>query len=232
MMRAEICSQRVLPASLREIATKRQTTPRSGRLEKRDVMSFKSPTNLQGKDLPLIASGENTEPVLFPISATRIGTIPAACNYPCLSEILALLMESDGHVMEINQNKEILRLDWRELVSQLRAAIRHWDALAGSRVTRFGDVCVDFSKMDVSRSSGARVALTPQEFRTLRFFVLNPGRVVSRDEFLNHAWGYNCYPCTRTVDNHVLKLRQKLELNPSRPVHFRTVHGFGYKFVP
>jgi DNA-binding response OmpR family regulator len=56
--------------------------------------------------------------------------------------------------------------------------------------------------------------------------------VLSRDELLNLAWGYTNYPSTRTVDNHVVKLRQKLEDDPARPVHFRTVHGVGYKFVP
>jgi hypothetical protein len=62
--------------------------------------------------------------------------------------------------------------------------------------------------------------------------VSNPKRVISRDELLNEVWGYENYPCTRTVDNHVLKLRQKLELDPAEPVHFRTVHRMGYKFVP
>jgi len=60
---------------------------------------------------------------------------------------------------------------------------------------------------------------------------LNAGRVISRDELLNEVWGYENYPCTRTVDNHILRLRQKLERDPSRPVHFRTVHGAGYKFM-
>jgi len=49
---------------------------------------------------------------------------------------------------------------------------------------------------------------------------------------LNEVWGYENYPCTRTVDNHILRLRQKLERDPSRPIHFRTVHGVGYKFLP
>jgi len=56
--------------------------------------------------------------------------------------------------------------------------------------------------------------------------------VISRDELLNEVWGYNCYPSTRTVDNHLVKLRQKLEKDPMNPSHFKTVHGAGYKFVP
>jgi len=58
--------------------------------------------------------------------------------------------------------------------------------------------------------------------------VQNPERVISRDELLNEVWGYQNYPSTRTVDNHILKLRQKLERDPANPVHFRTVHGVGY----
>ena len=73
--------------------------------------------------------------------------------------------------------------------------------------------------------------LTPQEFKTLRFFLNNEERVVSRAELLNEVWGYNSYPTTRTVDTHILRLRQKLEKDPGDPVHFRTVHGTGYKFV-
>ena len=79
---------------------------------------------------------------------------------------------------------------------------------------------------------GERMPLTAQEFKTLKFFMMNPSRVISRDELLNEAWGYDSYPCTRTVDNHVLRLRQKLESDPSDPVHFLTVHGAGYRFVP
>ena len=71
-----------------------------------------------------------------------------------------------------------------------------------------------------------------QEFKTLKFLTQNAERVISRDELLNEVWGYQNYPSTRTVDNHILKLRQKLEKDPANPVHFRTVHGMGYKFVP
>ncbi len=70
------------------------------------------------------------------------------------------------------------------------------------------------------------------EFKVLKFFVSHPNHVISRDDILNQVWGYENYPCTRTVDNQVLKLRQKLEADAGQPVHFRTVHGVGYKFIP
>src|SRR5277367_4964454 len=95
----------------------------------------------------------------------------------------------------------------------------------------FGYVNVSFSSMKVSRK-GESVVLTALEFKTLKYFAQNPQRVISRDELLNEVWRYENYPCTRSVDNHMLKLRQELETNPSRPIHFRTVHGSGYKFTP
>jgi DNA-binding response OmpR family regulator len=94
----------------------------------------------------------------------------------------------------------------------------------------FGDVVVDFTKMQVSRA-GHSVALTAHEMKLLRFFLENADRVLTREELLNDVWGYNFYPSTRTVDNQILKLRQKLEADPANPAHFRTVHGVGYKFV-
>ena len=95
----------------------------------------------------------------------------------------------------------------------------------------FGDVKVSFSSMEASRK-GEPVKLTRLEFKTLKYFAQNPGRVIARDELLNQVWGYKNYPCSRTVDNHILRLRQKLERDACRPFHFRTVHGVGYKFLP
>lgn len=95
----------------------------------------------------------------------------------------------------------------------------------------FGDAKVDFSSMEATRN-GRLVALTCLEFKTLKYLAQNARRVISRDELLNEVWGYGNYPCTRTVDNLILKLRQKLEKDPSCPVHFQTVHGAGYKFLP
>jgi DNA-binding response OmpR family regulator len=85
--------------------------------------------------------------------------------------------------------------------------------------------------MEVTRE-GRPVTFTTQEFRTLKFFVQNAERVISREELLREVWGYQDYPSTRTVDTHILRLRQKLEEDPAKPVHFRTVHSVGYKFVP
>jgi len=119
----------------------------------------------------------------------------------------------------------------KELLARVRAAIRRSARPMTGDSMAFDGVAVDFSKMQVTRQ-GQAVALTPQEFKILKFMAQTPERVISREELLNEVWGYQSYPTTRTVDNHILKLRQKLETDPANPVHFRTVHGAGYKFVP
>ena len=120
----------------------------------------------------------------------------------------------------------------RELLARVRGAIRRSTRQAApGDVFSFGDVIVDFNSMQLTRS-GQPIAMTAQEFKILRFMSQNAERVISREELLNAAWGYQSYPTTRTVDNHMLKLRQKVERDPANPVHFRTVHGVGYRFVP
>jgi DNA-binding response OmpR family regulator len=118
----------------------------------------------------------------------------------------------------------------RELLARVRAALRRTVRTGMSEVVSFDGISADFTKMEVIRD-GQPVGLTAQEFKTLKFLVQNAERVITRDELLNEVWGYQNYPSTRTVDNHILKLRQKLEKDPANPVHFRTVHGMGYKFV-
>jgi DNA-binding response OmpR family regulator len=119
----------------------------------------------------------------------------------------------------------------KELLARVRAVLRRVQPTAPSARYSFADVSVDFAKMEVTRA-GKLVPLTPHEFKALRYFVENPERVLSRDELLNRVWGYECYPSTRTVDNHILKLRQKLEQDPTNPLYIQTVRGTGYKFVP
>jgi|ERR1035441_2841751 DNA-binding response OmpR family regulator len=118
----------------------------------------------------------------------------------------------------------------RELLARVQAAIRRTKRSRVKPHVAFGDVQVDFVTMRAIKS-GRQVPLTAHEFKLLRFFVENPDRVLSREELLNEVWGYNSYPTTRTVDNQILKLRQKLEESPANPVHFCTVHGAGYRFV-
>lgn len=121
----------------------------------------------------------------------------------------------------------------RELIARMQAAIRrHRQPVpATTSVYRFADCEIDFRCMNASRN-GVPVVLTAHEFKLLKYFTENPGRVLSRDVLLNEVWGYNAYPTTRTVDNQILKLRQKLEPEPANPRHLLTIYGAGYKFVP
>ena len=119
----------------------------------------------------------------------------------------------------------------RELLARVQAAIRRQRKPAATAIYRFGDCDVDFNSMGV-RCKGQPILLTAHEFKLLKFFTENVDRVLSRQVLLNQVWGFNSYPTTRTVDNQILKLRQKLEPDPGNPRHFLTLHGAGYKFVP
>jgi DNA-binding response OmpR family regulator len=119
----------------------------------------------------------------------------------------------------------------RELLARVQACIRRRRKTETVAKYTFGDCEVDFLKM-TARKGGRSITLTAHEFKLLRFFTENPERVLSRDELLNDVWGYNSYPTTRTVDNQILKLRQKLEADPANPRHLQTIYGAGYKFAP
>lgn len=100
-----------------------------------------------------------------------------------------------------------------------------------SQVAQFGDVSLDFRKMELYRA-GQPVEITLREFKVLRFLVSRPKVVVSRQKLISSAWPKRKRASFRTVDNCIAKLRQKIERNPGCPVFIRTVHGVGYKFVP
>lgn len=120
----------------------------------------------------------------------------------------------------------------RELMARVQAALRrpHRSAPVTSTFA-FGECEIDFAKMSAKRA-GKPVTLTAHEFKLLKYFVENAERVLSREELLNEVWGYNSYPTTRTVDNQILKLRQKLEPDSGEPLYLQTVYGAGYRFVP
>jgi DNA-binding response OmpR family regulator len=119
----------------------------------------------------------------------------------------------------------------RELLARVRAILRrsHPPAALPDEL-RFDDVVVDFRRYEALKASQA-LEMTRKEFGVLRVLAARPGEVVTRDELLNEVWGYENYPTTRTVDNHIASLRAKLEENPADPRRLLTVHGVGYKLV-
>lgn len=118
----------------------------------------------------------------------------------------------------------------RELLARIRAVLRRATP-EETVVMEFGEVAVDFTRRAVSRH-GREMSLTRAEYNLLTYFLQNPDRALTREVILNSVWGYNGLPHTRTVDAHVVRLRQKLELDSGCPRHFLTVHGVGYRFLP
>jgi len=118
----------------------------------------------------------------------------------------------------------------REVLARIRAVLRRTSADARKTVA-FGDTEVDLKRRVVTRR-GQELKFTPAEYNLLTYFLQNPDRALTRDMILNSVWGYASFPNTRTVDAHVVKLRQKLEQDPNVPRHFITVHGVGYRFLP
>jgi DNA-binding response OmpR family regulator len=120
----------------------------------------------------------------------------------------------------------------RELLARVRAIVRrvHPPRPLPDELS-FDDVVVDFRRYE-ARKGGQRIEMTRKEFGVLQYLAARSGEVVRRDELLEEVWDYKNYPTTRTVDNHVLSLRAKLEEEPGEPQHMITVHGVGYKFVP
>lgn len=116
-----------------------------------------------------------------------------------------------------------------ELLARIRALLRRGQANAAipGRFS-FGDVTVDLEARRVWKA-GVEVSLPAKEFAVLRLLLAHPGHVVSRDRFLDRVWGVAAFPTTRTVDKHIVALRQKLEDNPAQPRWIQTVHGEGYR---
>jgi len=155
--------------------------------------------------------------------APAVPVIVLSANTTVSDKVLLLEIGADDYVTK--------PFSPRELLARVRAASRRASHSDPAEVFSFDDVSVDFAKMELVRGDQP-ITITAQEFKLLKYFARNPQRVLSRSELLDAVWGYENYPSTRTVDNHVWKLRLKLEREPSNPGHFLTVHGAGYKFVP
>jgi len=119
----------------------------------------------------------------------------------------------------------------KELLARIRAHLRR----ASKQVVEidhftFGDVELNFKKY-TARKGGRALELSAREFEILRYLIRRRGEIVTRDQLLDEVWGYVSSPVTRTVDNHIAKLRQKIEQDPSAPKHIITVHRLGYRFI-
>lgn len=119
----------------------------------------------------------------------------------------------------------------RELMARIKAVLRRGEPEAAAlAVLEFGPARVDFDRHEAT-VDGRTVHLSPKAFGVLRLLWESGGRTLTRAQILEQVWGYEVYPTTRTVDNHIAELRSRLEPDPSRPRHLLTVHGVGYRFV-
>jgi len=123
-----------------------------------------------------------------------------------------------------------------ELLARIRSLLRRrlWDSGNGApqhEILRFGEAVVDFTTHEATHR-GVPVALTSLEVELVRYFATNAGRVISREELLEQVWKLRNYPNTRTVDNFIVRLRRHFEPDPASPVHFLSVRGSGYRFLP
>lgn len=119
----------------------------------------------------------------------------------------------------------------RELLARVKAVLRRSGSLPKDKDRfAFGDVEVNLRSCQVSRK-GRSLDFSSKEFDLLKYFLCHPGEALTRDRLLEEVWGYDKFPTTRTVDAHIVRLRQKLEPRPEDPRFFLTVHGTGYKFV-
>jgi DNA-binding winged helix-turn-helix (wHTH) protein len=222
--------------------------------ERKTTVAHKDPLNLQ---LPhqskesLTECNQKPETGLFPKTTERVRTSLVSGDHRLYFQTLRAMLESDDYQValvprgrwdlipashadrsSVAASAVLVPFRWTELLAQVHEFVREPNIFLEHRIARFGDVSVDFARMEISRDSAEPMTLSIQECKALKCFLSNPGRTFSRSELLREAWGYENYPSTRTVDNHVLRLRQKIENDPTRPVHFLTVHRVGYKFVP
>ena len=116
----------------------------------------------------------------------------------------------------------------RELRARIKAVLRRGVEDDGD-VYAFGDTEVDFARCEVRRG-GQPVELSALEFKLLTAFVRSRGRVLTREQLLDAAWGRGVALNDRVVDNHIVSLRRKLETDPARPRHFLNIRGMGYRF--
>ena len=133
--------------------------------------------------------------------------------------------------LELGANDYVTKpFEPRELVARIRVQLRQVEMLQTpnkippENVITVGGICLNAANHEASFLNNP-LDLTKTEFELLRLFVENPNQVFSREELLKRVWGYDQFPTTRTVDTHILQLRQK-----TRPDFFETVHGIGYRF--
>ena len=141
-----------------------------------------------------------------------------------IDKVIGLEIGADDYILKPFSIRELLA----RIKAHLRRENRSVETVPG--VFQLGSMKIDFEHYKVIRKDD-EIDLTSLEVDVLRYLISRDGKVVSRDDLLDKIWGYEKYPTTRTIDNHILKLRKKIELDPNHPRHILTVYGGGYRFV-
>ncbi|MCT4589870.1 MAG: response regulator transcription factor [Carboxylicivirga sp.] len=121
----------------------------------------------------------------------------------------------------------------RELLARVKAVLRRTEKQSStnqSHIVDIGRLSVDFDTF-TAKVDGETVKMTSKEFEILQYLLKHKNATISRDSLLDNVWGYDFQPTARTIDNFILKLRQKIEDNPNDPQIIITVHGMGYRMV-
>jgi two-component system alkaline phosphatase synthesis response regulator PhoP len=140
-----------------------------------------------------------------------------------VDKVIGLEIGADDYVTKPFSIKELLARVWAHLRRKTKQ-------VADLDAYKFGNVSLEFKSYQAMKD-GEPIELSPREFELMKYFIQHRGETITRDRLLDEVWGYENYPFTRTVDNHIAKLRQKIEPTPSDPQYIITVHRVGYKFL-
>lgn len=140
-----------------------------------------------------------------------------------IDKVIGLEMGADDYVTKPFSIKELL--------ARVRAHLRRsTKQVVDIETYTFGDIELNFKKYE-AKKDGGEIELSPREFELMKYFIQHRGETITRDQLLDDVWGYDNYPFTRTVDNHIAKLRQKIEQVAAEPKYIITVHRVGYRFL-
>ena len=184
------------------------------------------------------ASSDKPDLVILDVMLPKMSGLEMCKRLRARSRVPILMLTARGQEVDKVAGLELGADDYvtkpfsiRELLARVKALLRRADP--GRQPIEgysFGAVSVDFLTHRATRS-GRPLEFSTMELELLRYFILHRGEPLSRDRLLEEVWGYENSPTTRTVDTHVMKVRQKVEEDPSHPRFILTLHGTGYKFV-
>ena len=227
------------PATVRVLIIEDETSMTAGLRDNFEYEGYEVITAADGIEGLERALAEHPDLVLLDVMMPRMSGLDVCRQLKARCPSLPIIMltargqEVDKVVgLELGADDYVTKpFSVRELLARSKAVLRRARANpVEQEIRRFDDVEVNLRSCQVRRS-GSPVELSAREFELLKYFVCHPGETLSRERLLAEVWVYHHYPSTRTIDAHIVRLRQKIEERPEEPRHILTVHGLGYKFV-